>query len=367
MSTRRSKRRAQGPAHGAVRSALRGPQTLWVAAALEGCEDIARGEIVRRLGGACVLLAHRRRDEIHFRYGGDASSLLALRTVQTLFVRRDFAVQRPRTLLSPEHLAALVELVRQAQAVRGIEPAGSLRFDAAGSESPTMRRIARALEDALHMPFDPEEGDGVLVFRPGVAGWEVLCRVGNRPLATRTWRQVDYRGSLNAALAASMVELSTPRRTDSFANLMCGGGTLLIERLLRQRVRSAVGIDSSPHAIAASRVNVQAAEVESHWHLVLADVRACPFPDAAFDAVTADLPYGRAHGTRSANALLYAQVLAEAARLCRIGGRAVFISEDAAALTRALQENGARWKLLDERSMVQRTYRPRCITLERRG
>ncbi len=359
MSKRRQKSRLHGKGHGA--------QTLWVAAALEGCEDIARGEIVRRLRGECALLGHRRSDEIHFLYGGDAAPLLGLRTVQSLFVRRDFAVQRPRTLLSPEHLAALVELVRQAQAVPGVEPAGSLRFDAAGAESPTMRRIARSLEDALHMPFDREGGDGVLVFRPGEAGWEVLSRVGNRPLATRSWRQVDYRGSLNAALAASMVELSKPQRADRVVNLMCGGGTLLIERLLRQRAFCAIGIDASAHAISASRTNAQAAGVSAHLRLVQGDVRVCPLPDATFDVVMADLPYGRTHGVRAENALLYEQVFAEAARLCRPGGRAVFISEDATALSRVLQQSDAQWKLRDERSMVQRTYRPRCITLFRRG
>lgn len=361
-----SAKRHKSGDRGKGRPTQRSGQTLWVAAALEGCEDIARGEIVRRLRGACTLLDHRRRDEIHFRCEGDVALLLSLRTVQSLFVRRDFAVQRPRTLLSPEHLAALVALVRQAQSVRGAEGAVSLRFDAAGADSPTMRRIARALEDALHMPFDREGGDGVLVFRPGATGWEVLCRVGNRPLATRPWRQVDYRGSLNAALAASMVELSEPRRTDRFINLMCGGGTLLIERLLRQRARCAVGVDISPQAIRASRVNALAAGVGARLQLVLGDARTCPLPDGGFDAVTADLPYGRAHGMRAENALLYERVFAEAARLCRAGGRAVFISEDIAAFHRALQGVNAQWKLLDERRMVQRTYRPRCVTLERR-
>ena len=71
---------------------------VWVAAVLEGCQDIAREEMGRRLRQACVPLTHRRRDEIHFRFAGEADMLLGLRTVQSLFLRRDFSVQRPRTL-----------------------------------------------------------------------------------------------------------------------------------------------------------------------------------------------------------------------------------------------------------------------------
>ena len=208
---------------------------VWVAAVLEGCQDIAREEMGRRLRQACVPLTHRRRDEIHFRFAGEVDILLDLRTVQSLFLRRDFSVQRPRTLLSPEHVNALVELVKEACSIVSNPPRHGLRLDAAGAGSPTMRRLGKTLADNASMSFAPEDGDCLLVLRPGDKGWEVLCRVGARPLATRAWRQVDYRGSLNAAIAAGMIELSQPRREDRFLNLMCGGGTLLIERHLRQR------------------------------------------------------------------------------------------------------------------------------------
>ena len=67
------------------------------------------------------------------------------------------------------------------------------------------------------------------------------------------------------------------------------------------------------------------------------------------------------------NALLYEQTLAEVGRLCRSGGRSVLISEDAVSLDKALRAERQRWDIVDERSIVQRSMRPRCITMRRRG
>ena len=164
-----------------------GPAYLWTAAALDGTQDILRGELARRFGGECRVVPHDRQDEVHFTYSGEPEDLLRLATAQSLLLRRDFAVQRPRTLLSPEHTTALVELVQRARGL-GRAP-GGFRFDAAGAGSPTMRRIAERLEERLGMPWDPEDGDCLITFRPGRRGWEVLCRAGNRPLASRDWRR----------------------------------------------------------------------------------------------------------------------------------------------------------------------------------
>ena len=63
----------------------------------------------------------RRRDEIHFRFAGEVDILLDLRTVQSLFLRRDFFRAASGTLLSPEHVNALVDLIREACAI-GLNP-----------------------------------------------------------------------------------------------------------------------------------------------------------------------------------------------------------------------------------------------------
>jgi 23S rRNA G2445 N2-methylase RlmL len=342
------------------------PAWIWTVSVLDGVQDIVRDELVRRLGRDCSFVSHGRTDEIHFTYRGAPESLLSLKTVQALLLRRDFPVTRPRTLLSPEHMTALTELIQKAQSINSAGAVSGFRFDAAGSGSPTMRRIAERIEDRLGLPFDPEKGDCVIAFRPGRAGWEVLCRVGNRPLATRAWRKVNYRVSLNAAIAACMVELTCPKREDRYLNLTCGSGTLLIERLLRQRARTAVGMDISDTAVSACRENVEAAGLTDHIQMMAGDARAVEFPDASFDAVTSDLPWGEHLGSRASHIPLYRDVLKEATRLCRAGGRMVLLTQDIPSLKAVLPEMQHHWNVLDEREIVQRGYRPLCMTLQKK-
>ena len=63
--------------------------------------------------------------------------------------------------------------------------------------------------------------------------------------------------------------------------------------------------------------------------------------------------------------LLYEQTLAEGHR-GRSGGRSVLISEDAVSLDKALRAERQRWDIVDERLIVQRSMRPRSITMRRR-
>jgi len=333
---------------------------------LDGTQDIVRNELVRRFRDDCSFVKHPRTDEIHFRFSGAAESLLSLTTAQTLLLRKDFAVLRPRTLLSPEHMTAVIDLVQKARNVAGADAGTSFRFDAAGAESPTMLRIAEQIENRLGLPLNHETGDCVVTFRPSARGWEVLCRVGNRPLATRSWRKVNYHGSLNAAIASCMVELARPKRGDRYLNIMCGSGTLLIERLLRQRTRIAVGVEISETAISACMENAEAAGVADRLQLITGDARDIEFPDGSFDVVTSDLPYGKHHGSGPSNISLYRDSLVEAARLCRIGGMMVILTQDIPSLKTILPEIDDTWMMIDEREIVQRGYRPFCITLQKR-
>lgn len=247
----------------------------------------------------------------------------------------------------------------------GDAPKNGFRFDAAGSGSPTMRRLADQLIEKTGLRFSSRHGDCLLTLRPGEKGWEILCRAGNRPLATRAWREVNYKGSLNAAIAACMVELTRPKPGDRYLNLMSGSGTLMIERLLRLRARTVVGIDSSEKATEACRANIEAAGYGDHIQVLQDDARSTGLPDASFNVITSDLPYGEKLGERQTNVDLYRDVLLEADRLCRSGGRLVFLSQDIGALSTVLKEMHSRWTTLDERRIVQRDFRPLCVSLKK--
>jgi 23S rRNA G2445 N2-methylase RlmL len=164
-----------------------------------------------------------------------------------------------------------------------------------------------------------------------------------------------------------MVELTTPGPRDRYLNLMCGSGTLLIERLLRLPAEIALGLDVSPEAISASRENSDAAGLTGRTRLIRADARATGLPTGSFSSITSDLPYGNEHGSRSLNTDLYRSVLREATRLCRARGCMVLLTQDVASLTAVRRVLQVGWRVIDERRIVQRRYRPLCLTLRRSG
>jgi len=79
--------------------------------------------------------------------------------------------------------------------------------------------------------------------------------------------------------------------------------------------------------------------------LLQADCRHIPLPSESVDAVLCDLPWGRQFGTEDSNAALYAELLAEVARvLSRQGGRAVLFTMatpgNSASMSRAIGATG---------------------------
>jgi 23S rRNA G2445 N2-methylase RlmL len=367
--------RVKGPAKRAQakRGAKRGPKAaadppaIWVAAALPGLEDLLQAEISRRFKGQVSFLGHAKASECHFRFAGRPKELLSLRLCHQLHRRRDFAVARPRTLLSPEHL---LTLGRELKAVMRITPADryvGLRFDAAGSNSPTLRRLGQQLSEQLGIPFENDTGDLVVTLRPGKGGWEVLCRVGSRPLGTRAYRQVNYRGSVSGTIAAALVELTTPVRGDRFLNLMCGSGMIMIEALERFAVGTVVGVDNSPTALTAAVRNCSAAGARERSLLMRADVRRLPFADGSFDKLCVDLPWGQSVGTRQSNISLYRDTFAESHRLCAADGKLVVLTLDEGAIKALGQDVARGWQLLEERHFVQRGFQPCCRVYGKRG
>lgn len=326
---------------------------------MPGTEDLLADEIRRRVRGLRPVPSPRP-DEIHLRGDVALRQLTGLGLGHVLSLRRDFPVKRPRGLLSPEHLRDLTGLMGEAMGLTPGESFRGFRFDAAGADSPTFRRLADEVAAATGLAHDPADGDCVVSVRPADEGWQVLARIGRRPLSTRAWRQADYRGSLNAALAAAMVELTAPTPRDRFLNVMCGAGTILIERLLRGPAAAALGVDAAPGALQAARRNGSAARVAATW--LHGDARHLPLRGGTFDAVCADLPWGEAQGERRQNTDLYAATFAEVRRLCRRGARFVALTQDRAALAAAHHIHEASWEPAGERTFVQRGFESLCAT-----
>ncbi len=342
---------------------------------IPGLSNVAEDEIAARLGGRVTYAPAARPDVLRLHYRGDLAALLELQSVVEIFLVRAFPVPRPRGLLGNEQFGALLALIA---AVRALFPAGAfrtLRLSAAGEDTPVMRRLRDDLAARTGLRAVAEEGDLLVRVRrePGGPGWEVLVRLGPRPLSARAWRVCNRPGALNAVVAYGMIALGGPAPGDRVLNLACGSGTLLIERLRAAPAALAAGVDTDPAALACAAANLAAADLAGAARLVRADAGRLPWPDGAFDLLTADLPFGRLVGSHVDNTRLYPALLAEATRVAAPHARLVLITHEVHLMERLLAEPAlaAAWIAVDTRRVTlpfkTGGLNPRIYLLQRRG
>ncbi len=231
-----------------------------------------------------------------------------------------------------------------------------------------MQRLKRELELMTGLKYDPQGGHLFLRLRrplDGHSGWEVLTRLSPMPLSARAWRVCDLEGALNAPVAHAMARMTMPDAEDVYVNLLCGSGTLMIERLSCGPAAAVIGCDLSGKALRCCRRNLDAAGHAGTVRLVRGDGRALPFADQSVDVVAADLPFGSRVGSHAENIRLYPLVLEEAARITKPGGRSIIISHEV-RLTNSLLTKNPDWELMSETKVGLRGLHPRIFLLRRR-
>lgn len=304
-----------------------------------------------------------RDDALRFPYTGPLSRLRSLRTAVAVFTVHGFGVARPASLLHPDHLRRIAAAVRDA-ADRDA-PARSFRIEAAGRDSIAFRHLAVELARVTGLAFAPQ-GDLVLRCRrsPAAAtGWDVLVRASTRPLSARPWRVADYPGAVNATIAAAMARTVPVRSGDRVLNLMCGSGTLLIERLLAGPARAAVGVDADEAALEACRANLDAAGVRAD--LVSGDVAAPGLlPRRRFEVILADPPWGTRHGDHGTNEAVYEAMLRTARRLAAPGARFAVLTHEVRLMERLLPRHGDLWHPSSVHRVFQKGHHPRIYLLD---
>ncbi|NWG16404.1 MAG: methyltransferase domain-containing protein [Chloroflexi bacterium] len=344
------------------------PEHICEADVAEGLERIAFSEIRRRFGEHVERLDQgaARPGVLRFSYAGNLYHLLRLRMVQSVYLSRRFDVPRPKALLGHQHFTALLAMIAAVRDLLPPEDYQTLTINAAGSDSSVMRRLKDELAAATGLtPAD--EGDLLIRLRhppDDPLAWEALVRLSARPLATRFWRVCSREGALNAAIASAMAFLTQPKPDDVFLNMACGTGTLLIERLALENAASATGYDLDEAALDCARQNIGAAGLADRVSLHLGDARALPLPDKSVDALCADLPFGHLVGSHEGNLELYPELLREAARLLKPGGRAVFITHEV-RLMEDLLADSPRWKIEQIIRVAQGGLNPRIYVLVR--
>jgi 16S rRNA G966 N2-methylase RsmD len=319
---------------------------------LPGLGDVVADEVAERLSFERPPRPVPGRDDaLRVDVTGPLAEVLELRTPVAAFVVRHFDVPRPRSLTSGDHLARVVDAMYTSLRAGG---SSSFRFEAAGSDSAVFARLAELLHQATGLAYEPEHGELVVRVARGHPhgpevdpGWDVLVRLGPRPLSARRWREVDFPGAANATIAAAMSRLAGIRPDERVLNLMCGSGTLLVERLLAAPAAVAVGVDDDPAALEAARTNLRAAGARTA-RLVQADATspaalAAALAGETYDLVLADPPWGALHGSHETGAAVHAGLLAAAHAVTAPGGRLAVLTHEVRIMERALADAAALW------------------------
>lgn len=359
------KRSTTGRAATKRRSRLPAPAAATVAIeceALPGLEPFVVDELERVFAGRARVDPSAERGAVRLSYPGPLEALLRLRTPVAAYLVARFPGRRPSVLLGDERLFAHVETVR------GLHPPGafgSFRLSVPGRESSAVRRLVEELTRRTGLDYDPEDGDLLLRIRRAVDGWELLTRLSPRPLATRSWRVHHLPGAVNATIAAAMVELTRPRPGDRVLNLMCGSGTLLVERLAREAAASALGCDLDGEALDGARANLAAARLAGRAGLARLDATRLGLRDGGVDALLVDLPYGHRMGSHDDNAVLYPAVLREAARVAAPGARLVALTHELRLFERCLAGARRWWRPERSTQVFQKGHHPVIHLLRR--
>jgi 23S rRNA G2445 N2-methylase RlmL len=335
-----------------------------------GLEEIAQQEIAFRLGERASFPRKwmPAPGAISFQFTGGLRAMRHLHTVQAVYTVRHFAVPRPRALLGDQNFRKLMTHI---SFVTDAMPGQfqSVAIQAAGAGSSDMQRIKAAVADKLGIEAADDGGDLVLRLRRPLKrdeGWDVLVRTTPRPLATRGWRVANMEGALNAPVAHAMNLLSVPTPYDVYLNVMCGSGSLLIERLACGPAKQVIGCDTSQAALDCAIENIAASGYENEIELHDWDARELPLPAASIDAITADLPFGQLTGSHEENVTLYPAVLREAGRVLKPSHPFILITHEVRLIEQVLAEMTDTWHAVKVIGVNLRGLHPRIYALQRR-
>lgn len=335
------------------------PKSNYEAECVRGLETFAAEEI-KDIGGQLLENANRP-GALRFRYGKSLTRFKKLRVVSQVFAVHYFEIPRPKALLGSQSYQRLSKILNDA--IQDFRPhkVESFRLEAAGKKSAIFQRLIQGIERDLKLYHSLEVGDLFLRVVPAKnrPGWEVLVRQSVRPLATRSWRQFNYKGALAAPVAAAMLQIAEVNPNSRVLNLMSGSGTLLAEN--DQQVMLQVGLDLNDEALRGSRLNL--GTNINPTSLVLGDAIKLPVAASSVDVVLSDLPWGQLVGDITNLKILYPAVLNEAYRVAAAGARFVIVTQLKKQMRLAIQQST--WRLMAENPLKMDRVNPAIYLLKK--
>jgi len=336
---------------------------------LQGLKPFAELELRRHFRERITLVENDNPEAIYLLFTGNLRDMLKVRTLVAVYLVQQFPVARPRALLGHQNFQALIAEIQTALALHPPHTFTSFRISAAGENSTVFHTLREQISEAIQLPYDAENGDVLLRIRPASPApdeWEVLVRLTPRPLSARAWRTYNMQGALNATIAATMITLSRPAPTDRFLNMMCGSGTLIIERLAYGPAAVVVGVDIEVDALRGTLKNTEQGDISRHVLLLATNATQLPFLESSFNVICADLPWGQLVGTHEQNSDLYPRFLQEAARVAMPSAKLVVLTHEITLFERVLQNFSKVWKIEEVVKVFQGGLHPRIYLLRRK-
>lgn len=294
-------------------------------------------------------------NSLQLAFRGNLNSLNNLKTVVAVYQLLEFEIPRPKALLGQQNFQqlsdAIKDIVNQKQKYK------AFRINAAGRESAVIQRLAQEITKNTGLKYDPKNGELLIRIRKKDKHWQVLLRIGPKPLSARSWRVCNMPGGLNATVAYAMNDLARIKASDEYLNAMCGSGTLLIEN---NKAGHSIGLDNNQAALNCAQENLQTAKIKAK--LILGDALKSAFDDASFNVISADLPWGDAIGKHTENTALYKGFLQEAARISKTDARLVLLTHELRVFERIMQQQST-WLIEKDMQVYHGGHYPKIYLL----
>ena len=340
--------------------------TYYEAEVLPGLEPFAAEELRAKLGrDVRILKAETGRIPLELDGAIDMRAASTVRSVNAIYRVLTFTTPRPKGLLGHQAFTAMSAAAKGI--IEGSQSFRTLSLDAAGADSAVMQRIKSEFAAALRLAPADDKGDLHVRIRPtrDKQGWQVLLRLTSRPLATRTWRQHNFQGALNAAVASVMASLTGPKPGDHILNIMCGSGTLMVERAALAPFTYLQGIDNDPAVLDLAHDHLKVSGTHSAA-LICADAKAIPYPAGSFDVLLSDLPFGQLVGSHRENMTLYPAMLAEAGRVAIKDARFALVTHEKRLIGDVLRTQAV-WSVIRSAPINLNGLHPEILLLEKQG
>ncbi|MDE2820181.1 MAG: methyltransferase domain-containing protein [Chloroflexota bacterium] len=301
---------------------------------------------------------------LRFRFAGDSRPLLTLRSAIAVYGVHRFEVPRPKALLGHQHLTRLIGILRAAMRDWTLQNP-RLGLGAAGANSQAITRLKEELARLLNVEL-AEENKGELYLRLARpidrSAWEVLVRLGPRPLSKRDWRIINVPGALNATVAYAMTQIQSRDAQDRVLNLCCGSGTILVEHAHNKTSDQLLAVDNSANMLSAAGRNLRASDTKHRVILLHADAGRTPLPSRAIDRIYADLPFGGHVGSHADNLRLYPALLREAYRVSKPDAVLILLTHEVNLLRNCIAQSN--WRTISETKITLSGLHPRLFVLK---